>query len=378
MENSSPLTSNRWIWLAIALTTIIVLTLITAPNRSQSAGSTYSRAPDGYGAWYAFMEKRGTPVKRWQRPQAELFKSTDGKRATLLRIHSGLTYPFLSSAEEEWIGQNNNLVILGIGTKATTAPFKTQHSTDAGQVLIETKRRLLKLKNNEKEMLGDRYGTIIWREKFGQGQVIFVNTPYLAANAYQDSPGNYEFLAQLVSSPNQSTWVDEYLHGYKDKEVINREVAENWLGYLGKTPLLAALLQIGIILVVIVLAENHRLGTPNALTVPRVNNSIAYIQALAGVLQKAETNELILETVGRAEQLHLQTALGLGTTPVDGATLLSAWVERTGQPAHELEQFLKPYWRRQRLREEELIKWLGQIPKLRQSLHHHETENRAG
>jgi hypothetical protein len=61
--------SNRRLWLfgAIAIAAVILLTLFAAPANNQlSSGSTYTRAPNGYGAWYAFMEERGTPAKRWQ------------------------------------------------------------------------------------------------------------------------------------------------------------------------------------------------------------------------------------------------------------------------------------------------------------------------
>jgi len=53
--------SNRLVWLAaIALGAIILLTLIVAPSNSKlNIGSTYSRTPDGYGAWYD-----GSPLLR--------------------------------------------------------------------------------------------------------------------------------------------------------------------------------------------------------------------------------------------------------------------------------------------------------------------------
>ena len=32
----------------------------------------------GYGAWYAFMQQRGTPVQRWQKPFSTMQQSTVG------------------------------------------------------------------------------------------------------------------------------------------------------------------------------------------------------------------------------------------------------------------------------------------------------------
>lgn len=57
----------------IVIAVIILLTLIAAPSSSKlNSGSTYSRAPDGYGAWYSFMQERGTKIERWQRPSKDL------------------------------------------------------------------------------------------------------------------------------------------------------------------------------------------------------------------------------------------------------------------------------------------------------------------
>jgi hypothetical protein len=68
--------SNRRLWIfgAIAIGAIILITLLAAPANNQlNSGSTYNRAaPDGYGAWYAFMSERGTPIQRWRKPFEDL------------------------------------------------------------------------------------------------------------------------------------------------------------------------------------------------------------------------------------------------------------------------------------------------------------------
>ncbi|HAJ62015.1 MAG TPA: DUF4350 domain-containing protein, partial [Cyanobacteria bacterium UBA8543] len=79
--------SNRRLWLfgAIAIGAIILITLLTAPTRNKvSSGSTYSRSPDGYGAWYAFMSERGTPVKRWRKPFDDLANNQNAQPPTTL------------------------------------------------------------------------------------------------------------------------------------------------------------------------------------------------------------------------------------------------------------------------------------------------------
>lgn len=362
---------KRWIGLgAIAIGVIVLLTIFMAPSANKlSSGSTYSISPDGYGAWYAFMEKRGTPVRRWQKPFDQFPISQHPM--TLLRVNPQLGGGGLSFEEQKWVEKGNTLVILGVRSPITEASFSTSQESPAGNVKIETRRRQ-KLNVRDKQQLGDPFGAIVWEEKLREGRVIFTTTPHLAANAYQDEPGNYEFLAQLVtpsevgeSKIQNPIWVDEYIHGYKDKDVIVKEDNQDWITYLAKTPMLPILVQAGVILIVLVLAKNWRLGPPVSLTAPTVDNSEAYIQALAGVLQKAESREFLVEVVGKEEQLQLQRSLGLGSILLDHPTLVAEWVQQTGRSPIELEQLLQLQSKKRKISEQDLVTWLEKWQKIR-------------
>jgi len=388
--------SNRRLWLfgAIAIGAIILITFLAAPaNNKLNSGSTYSRATDGYGAWFAFMSERGTTVQRWRKPFLDLTKSKNIESPiSLLRVHSSLVNEGIYGLERKWVEDGNTLVILGVRQPVTEANFTTKHQTETGIVKIETQRRNKKPKE---KVLADRFGAIVWQETIGKGKVIFSSTPYLAANAYQDSQGNYEFLAQLVTqslgeqassrvgetlfiqnqnSPYQRgkiknpVWVDEYIHGYKDKEVLKRERKENVFSYLAKTPLFPAFVQGLILLLVAIWASNRRLGKPLSLSTSEVNNSQAYIQALASVLHKANSSEFILEVVGKEEQLQLQKALCLGQQPLENQALINAWVQQTGRSATELEQLLLLQAKKQRISELNLLTWLGKWEQIRRNL----------
>jgi hypothetical protein len=421
--------SNRRLWIfgAIAIAAIILLTLVAAPANNQlNSGSTYNRAPDGYGAWYAFMSQRGTPIQRWRKPLEDL---ADDEKAespiTLLRVNSSLIERSLSREEEDWVKSGNTLVILGVKQPVTEAPFSTRHKIEVGNIKIDTQRRE---KNVKEGLLGDRFGAIVWEQSIGEGRVVFATTSYLAANAYQDFQGNYEFLAQLVTQNDQPVWVDEYIHGYQDPELLscqgkdapagtsqgkdsptrtrqgkdapagtsqgkdapagtsqgkdsptrtpqggqqkvkNCQPEEDLFSYLAKTPVFPALVQVGILLLVAIWAGNRRFGKPLTLSAPVVDNSEAYIQALAGVLQKANSSEFILEVVGKEEQLELQKALVLGQVPLEEQALVEAWVQQTGRPAAELEQLLQMQSRKRRISETELLTWLGKWEQIRRHI----------
>ena len=393
--------SNRRFWLlgAIAITAIIIITLVFAPaNNKLNSGSTYNRAPDGYGAWYAFMSKRGTKVERWQKPVADFAKNPDAKTSsTLLRVYSSSIPEAVSNPEKNWVKQGNTLVILGVDAPVTAAPFSSLLPASAGKIKIDTGRRVFR---DKKPILGDQFGGIVWTKTVGKGTVYFASAPHLAANAYQDFPGNYEFLARLVTQSegggkeiegteqalavnfiqnpinrSQKTsdiinkvWVDEYIHGYKDPEIIEREFKDDLFTYLAKTPLFPVLIQGTIILIVAIFAGWKRFGQPVTLSAPQVDNSEAYIQALASVLEKANSTDFAVETIGKAEQLQLQKALLLGQASLESESLIDAWVEQTGRKATELADLVRSPSRKQRISDRDLLAWLGKWEQIRQHL----------
>ena len=350
---------RRWVFGLIAIATIIVLTLLIAPRSNRNSGSTYSRSPDGYGAWYAYMQRQGTAIERWRKPANQIDQNS-GTGNTMIQVDpSGgeLTYP-----DVKWVERGNTWIVLGYSNLvATEAGFSTRHESDRGLVKIETSRRL-QVDRELSRLLGDRFGSIVWAERKGKGRIIYAATPFLGANAYQDEPGNFPFLAQLATG--RKIWIDEYLHGYRE-ESAKTESTQSWADYLLKTPLAALLVQAIVLLLVLIWAKNRRFGQAKPLESPRTNDSEAYTQALAGVLYKAGRSEFVVDVVGREEQLQIQRSLGIGGVLLDQEALISAWMQQTGRPAAELVQLFPE---KQRLSEPELLKWLAQVKEIKQHL----------
>ena len=367
------LRQRQWLFAIIAIAVIIILTLIAAPNSNGSknnSGSSYGRAPDGYGAWYKYMSTKEIPIKRWQKPFAQFIKENNQK-VTYIKIYSKAD--FLSSTldlakdESSWVKKGNTLVILGVNLPATAAPFKSfipyrDRPLSSRQIEIETTRRYIFPSQNP-SLLGDRYGTVVWSETLAQGKVIYSTTPYLAANAYQDSPDNYEFLAELVSQ-NQAIWVDEYIHGYKDQETIVKEQREDVLSYLAKTPLYLLFIQIIVIGSVAIAAAFRRFGVPIVSKPAVIDNSTAYIDALAGVLEKANSTDFIIDTIAKDEQRKLQTSLGLGKSLVDDKTLITACQQQKKESAADLRQLLQTRNVNQKISDAKLITWIQRWQKI--------------
>lgn len=356
--------SNRLAWMGgIAIAAIVLLSLIVAPNNTKiTLGSTYNRAPNGYGAWYNFMQQQGVSIQRWQKPFSEI--QPQNSPTTFLQVS---TYPRdtrLDSQEREWVEKGNTLVILGVGGRVTEADFSTLQKSPQGDIKIETRRRNRKV--NQKQIdLGDRFGAIVWQEIYKQGKVIFSTTPYLAANAYQDNLSNFKYLADLVNQNGNTILVDEYIHGYKDPDVREKEKEGDLSNFFAKTPLFPILIQVGIVLLALIWAQNRRFGKPVTLDTQVTDNSEAYIQALALVLQKADTTDFVIDMLGKQEQLQLQKALGLGQIPLEHQALVNVWVEKTGASPADLDAVLKLRSHKQPMSEQDLLSWLGKWRSIR-------------
>lgn len=324
--------------IAITLGFLILLTVIFAPNQQLSQqGSTYGRDPSGYGAWAAFMEEKRTPIQRWQKPLEKL--SEKSEKITLLQIHNSLQPESFSQQilPRQWLEKGNRLIILGILNPVTEAPFTTMQPSSFGNITIDTSRRA---KNAKDQLLGDRFGAIVWREKVGQGEIILATTSNLAANAYQDFQSNYQFLADLVTKEGYALWVDEYLHGYKDSDVIQSEIGQTIWNFFLKTPFLIILIQLLILILFLLWSGNRRFGKAIAVIPPTRNNSEAYIQALAGVLEKAESADFVVSRLQEAEQKAVQSALGLGTNPLSSNALVAAWEQQHSDSSSKLRSLL--------------------------------------
>ncbi len=361
--------SRRRLWLVICLFIglIILLTLLVAPTRNQSlTGSTFSVSPDGYAAWYEFMKQRKTPIERWKKPFAELKKNTSDYPLTLLVIYGKNTPIFFNRGESEWVEKGNILVILSFQGSVTEAPFTTTHETKFGEVKIETTRRDI---GDNPAILKDEFGPIIWQQQQSKGKIIYVNTPYLAANAYKNSPGNYEFLAHLVeSNPGNKILVDEYIHGYKDQEVTETEENKGVFLYLFNTPLLIILIQGLLLVLVAIFANNNTLEKRKNLGQKKANNSQEYINALATLLQNAKSHEFVLKTIGQAEQLQLQKQLGLKLDQQNIDSLIAAWSQQTQKSPMMLERLLKKSTQKASLNDSKLLEWMKQWQTIQQSI----------
>ena len=390
MTDFKKLLKQYWQVGLLAIVAIVLVTVISATSGdSKLAGSSYSIAANGYSHWYQMMIDRGINIRHWQRSFSKLNQSSEYDRdTTLLQIQPQLTKLEITNQQQEWVAKGNTLVILGVDAPATEATFQQDLLSPQGKVRIETTRRFRADFNDHKlstdvdrvVMLQDRSGSVITQFEVAKGRVIIATTPHLAANAYQDFQPNNDLLIELVTKDRQRVLVDEYIHGYIDRqpildantgEVKSDEQSNNndALNYLASTPLVVAFVNLILGLIVLAWQQNRRFGKVVIPKLPEVDNSEAYIQALGGVLRQANSSEFVLQNIGKAEQLCWQQKLGLGKERlVESQILITAWEHQIQLPTDDLRFVLQLMAAAQRINSAELIVWLTKIREIDRQL----------
>lgn len=391
MADFKKLLKQYWQLGLLAIVAIVLVTVISAMGGdSRLAGSSYSIAANGYNHWYQMMIDRGIKINRWQKSFPKLSQSPEYEQGiTLLQIQPQLAQVEITSQQQEWVAKGNTLVILGVNAPARETTFQTDLASPQGKIRIETTRRFgARIDNNKflkdsdsEVLLEDRSGSVITEFKLAQGRIIIAVTPHLAANAYQDFQPNNDLLAELVTKDRQQVLIDEYIHGYTDRQPIidpitgevkaDDETSDNndTLSYLASTPLIVVFVNLLLGILVLAWQQNRRFGKVVIPKTPEIDNSEAYIQALGGVLRQANSSEFVLQNIGKAEQLSWQQKLGLGKERlVEPQILITAWENQIQLPTDDLRFVLKLTAAAQRVNPADLIVWLTKIREIDRQL----------
>lgn len=358
---------KRWLWAILAAAALLTLLFINAPN--QQDGSTYSRSNKGYRGWYDFMVEQGYSISRWQKPYSEL----QGQNQTLIRITPSLKKARKQAASwdgfDSWVKQGNTVILLTWNGSMTAAPFSSDLVSEAGPVRIDTARRQ-KSAAPEQNTLKDDYGTVVWSQSLGRGRLIFATYPWIGANIYGDHPGNYLFLRQLVPKSN-TILMDEWLHGYRDKQNQDASKPKNLWLFFAQTPVAAMATQLFLLTLVWIWGHNHRFGLPLRLPQTSQDNSQQYIQSLAGTLNHANQRELVLTQLSQYLRHSLAQRLGL-TSRIDSqlptdAALATQWSMISGRNDQELLELLQQSGQ-QSITDQTLLAWVNKADAILQDL----------
>ncbi|BAC09080.1 DUF4350 domain-containing protein [Thermosynechococcus vestitus] len=355
------------------LVLLVIGLLIAAVAPSRRAGSSFDSSPWGTQQFYTYLKQQGLRVERWQHHYSNL----KGKGHILIQI-SGRPIGWPPSLVA-WLAQGNTLVRFYGHGEPTAAPFETRLSMPQGTVLIETRRRM-PFRQGDRSLLKDDYGLIVYlrhsHTPHNHEQRILGVYPWLVANAYGSETGlaNFAVVAQLlqeVAEPGTTLYFDEWLHGYRQptaEDALRERVPQTLFEYFSRTPWLAVGLQFGLLLLFLLWQQSQRFGPPLLEKEPVTSNSAAYIEALAGVLQRAQQRQFVLEQLQDRFRYDLARQLGLATRPhhlPQDSELLQGWQRATGRSPDCLQDLLRI---RPSIDDAQLLRWLEQAASVLQTL----------
>ncbi|WP_298614538.1 DUF4350 domain-containing protein [uncultured Thermosynechococcus sp.] len=358
----------------LVLLVVGLLSLVVAP--SSRAGSSFDSSSWGTQQFYAYLEQQGFRVERWQRNYDNL-NNLKSKGHILLQISGrpiGWPPPLV-----EWLAQGNTLVRFYWHGEPTAAPFETRLSMPQGNVLVETRRRV-PVRQGDRPLLADDYGWIVYLRRShsppNHEQRILGVYPWLVANAYGGETGlaNFAIVAQLlqeVVKPGATIYFDEWLHGYRQRtpeDVARGTVPQTLFDYFSRTPWLAVGLQLVLLFFFLLWQQSQRFGSLFLEKEPVSSNSAAYIEALAGVLQRAQQRQFVLKQLQDRLRYDLAGQLGLAINrhpPPKDAELIQAWQAATGRSPEDLHDLLGVI---PTVDDSQLLRWLKQAASVLQAL----------
>jgi hypothetical protein len=364
-----------WAWALIALLCLSVIVTVAAPQ-SYPKGSSYDRSLSGYAQWYEFMEAQNHPIRRWRKAYSQL----KGEGQTLIQVADAERFqnPSLESVEIlDWVNQGNTLIRLSWSGDVSGAPFRSELPTPKGAVQIETTRRYdTRTRNSSTVLLKDSFGGVIQSESYEKGQIIRGVYPWIGSSIYAQTGANFQTLADLATQRKGTIWVDEWIHGYRDRDpnpaVAEAKTQDLW-AYLAHRPIAVMAGQGMLLMLLLLWGQNQRFGAILKIASPPRNSSEQYIQALADTLNTHGHTEYVLTLLGQSFRDRLRTQLRLlrAVPSAEGdREIATEWATATGRPASELLELLKqsnaeqlnaePTRTEKRLRDNELLIWVQQ------------------
>ena len=122
------------------------------------------------------------------------------------------------------------------------------------------------------------------------------------------------------------------------------------------------------IVLILIFVYDNPLEKKKNLARATANNSQEYINALATILQNAQSREFIIKTIGEVEQLKLQKKLGLKVGKQDRESLVQAWTQQTKKTPIMLEKLLKMSTKKPSLNDIKLLEWMKQWKTIHQEI----------
>jgi hypothetical protein len=307
--------------IVIGATAILVLlvaaTAVLAPPQAAPApaSSSYSPAADGAKAAYELLGELGYHIERWAQPLPEL---PDDPENNVLVISEPLGGVASSESEalERFVRRGGKLLITGpsvhnfvLGGGATTQNYQAAAVSPISRgTPVITMAATVRWQDdgaNAAPIYAREGNAVVVAYKLGEGEVIWWASAMPLSNVGISAQGNLNLLLNSLGPSNGTRilW-DEYYHG--DRRSLS--------AYLSGTPVLWALLQGGIICVMLVLAFGRRTGPTRMPVVESRLSPLEFVETLGALYQSAGAASGAVSTVWERFRYLVCTRLGLPRT----------------------------------------------------------------
>jgi hypothetical protein len=314
----------------IGATVILVLlvgaTAVLSPPQAAPApdSSSYSPAANGAKAAYQLLGDLGYRMERWAQPLPELPEEDAQNTVLVISEPMGGVANSESDALERFVRRGGRLVFTGPSVHnfltggggalmrpedATTQNYEAAAvSSITRGVPSITMAATVRWKDdgaNAAPMYVHKGNVVVAAYKIGDGEVIWWASATPLSNAGISARGNLDLLLNSLgpASGTRVLW-DEYYHGER----------RSLSSYLSGTPVLWALLQGGIICVMLVLAFGRRTGPTRMPTVESRLSPLEFVETLGALYQSAGAASGAVNTVWERFRYLVCTRLGLPRT----------------------------------------------------------------
>src|ERR1019366_165122 len=309
----------------VVLVLLVVATAVLSPPEAAPApeSSSYSPAAAGAKAAYELIGELGYQPERWTQPLPDLPESAENTVLILSEPLSGASKSE-SEALERFVRRGGRLVLTGplaqrflsAGSVKLMSPAGAATQTYPAAAVSSITRNTPNITmaapicwdgdiKDAALMYARGAEAVVVAYPLGKGQVIWWASATPLSNAGISAEGNMNLLLNSLG-PAGGTRVlwDEYYHG--ERKTLG--------SYLAGTPVVWALLQGGIVCVMLVLAYGRRTGPTRMPVVESRLSPLEFVETLGALYQSAGAASGAVNTVWERFRYLICTRLGLPRT----------------------------------------------------------------
>jgi hypothetical protein len=311
---------------AVLLLLLVGATALVAPPQAAPApvASSFSPGPTGAKAAYVLLGDLGYQIERWEQPLSELpslDEDAGGEVLILCDPYGGMEGDSDREHLAQFVRRGGRVLFAGSGandflplayskllepldavTKTYSAVAVSPLTRGAPSITMAAPVRWNGGVENESPLYANNGDVVAATFTIGKGQVIWWASSMPLSNAGIQLQGNLDFLLNTIGSPTGTRVLyDEYYHGER----------RSLTSYLAGTPVVWALVQVGLAYIVLLLAYGRRTGPIRMPSIESRLSPLEYVETLGALYQTAGAASGAVTTVWQRFRYLAVTRLGL-------------------------------------------------------------------